>query len=78
MSAQVPICPTCKKEMRPERPFIEYETKPEETGIGEPFPPRIEMKMFENYVCYECGTRTRQAVRVATYKSPEIKELVPP
>jgi len=62
--------------MRPDRPFIDYETKPGSTGMGEPFPSKIEMKMFENYVCYKCDTRLRQLVQIAVYENPQIKKLL--
>lgn len=78
MPIQLPVCPTFKNQMTPEDPFIDFETIPEETGAGEPFPSKIEMKMFENYVCYNCGTSIRQAVKLAVYQKQETKELGSP
>lgn len=59
----MPDCPTCKKPMEPESSeFIDFEIKQGDTGMGKPFPEFVEMILFENYICYECGSRTRQAV----------------
>lgn len=76
MSSQEPICSTCKKTMRGDSPFIDYETKPGLTGLGRPFPSNVEMKMFENYFCPKCGNRLRQLVQVAVYENPRIEKLL--
>jgi len=73
--SSAPSCPTCKNPMRPERPYISYETSEEPTGLGQAFPPRIEMRMFQNYYCPMCRTRTKQLVQIAVYEKPQIKEM---
>jgi hypothetical protein len=73
----MPDCPTCKKQMNFERPAHSFATKQGDTYMGHPFPADIKVTMFENYICYDCGTRTSQAVRIALYTNPEIKELAP-
>ena len=57
-------------------PFIKYETKTGLIGVGRHFPAKIRMKMFENYVCHQCGTRLKQLVQVAVYKNPQILKLL--
>ena len=69
-------CPACGEELSiDDYGFTDYETEKGPIGIGQPFPEYLEVTMFENYVCYNCGTKLRKATSKATYKNPEILEI---
>ena len=55
----------------------DFESSQGESYMEHPFPVEIKITMFQNFVCENCGTRTRQAVQTALYKNPEVKELAP-
>jgi DNA-directed RNA polymerase subunit RPC12/RpoP len=72
----MPNCPTCKKPMDFDRPTTDFAESHGESYMQHPFPVEITMTMFHNYVCENCGSRIRQAVQIAVYKNPEVKELI--
>ena len=69
-------CPACGEELRiDDYGFIDYETDKGPMALRQKFPEYLEVTMFENYVCHNCGTKLRKAASKATYKNPEILEI---
>ena len=61
--------------MRPDDDYIEYDQDQEGPRMGQKFPTKIEIRMFYNYRCYECKTRLKMPVSIATYTNPQIADL---
>lgn len=69
-------CPSCGDQLTPDRyNYIDFESEQGPSGMGQPFPDYIEVTMFENYICYNCGSKIRLAKSKAKYKDPEILEI---
>ena len=69
-------CPACGSQFRPDTyNFIDFESEQSSARLGSPFPEYIQVSMFENYVCYNCGSKMRIAISKAKYENPEISEI---
>ena len=62
--------------MSSDRPLVDYEIKQGEIYLGQHFPSRIEMRMFQNYVCDDCDSKLRQAIELAVYENPKMRNLL--
>jgi rRNA maturation endonuclease Nob1 len=61
-------CPICGSQLLPDtHSFVDYGITKDPKGVEKKSPQKIEVTMFENHLCPECGTRVWTASELETF-----------